>query len=459
MRIVIAGDGKVGSALTEMLSNEGHDIVVIDNNKRVLRNAVEALDVMVLHGNGAALEVQREAEVDKSDLFIAVTSADETNLLCCVLARKLGCKTTIARVRNPLYAEQIAFLKDDLGLNMVVNPELSAAGELFRLLQFPSFLQRDSFAKGRVEIVQITLEEDSKLAGKKLSELYRNARVQVLVCLVERGNKVFIPDGNFKLCKNDRIFVTASSRDLAKLIHNLKLDRNKVHNVIIVGGGGIAYYLAADLIAAGVDVKIIEKNEARCEELAELLPGAVIIHGDGSERTVLDSESISRTDAVVTLTDKDEENFIVSMYAEFVGVPKVVTKINHTEYLEVFKDKGIANVVSPKELISRQITRYVRAMRNTEGAAAIAMHKVGRLEALEFRVDGDTLHIGEQLKNVRLKPGVLIACISHINSIVIPSGNDAIETGDTVIVVTTDDRNISELNDIFEDYESGDSTE
>ncbi len=455
MRIAIVGDGKVGSALTEQLAKEGHDIVVIDSNKAVLREAVEELDVMVVHGNGATLKVQDLADVEHSDLLIAATSADEINLLCCIIARKLGCPHTIARVRNPEYAHQLYFLKDELGLSMMVNPELAAASEIFRLLQFPSFLQRDSFAKGRVEIVEIEVRGESKLIGKKLAELYKTARVKVLVCAVERGDDVLIPDGNFKLRKHDKLYVTASSKDLAKLIHNLGLERRKIRNVLIVGGGNIAYYLAEDLIASGVDVKIIEIDPERCLLLAEALPRATVIEADGSERGVLDSEGIGGTDAVVTLTNIDEENLIISMYADFAGVSKVITKINRTEYHEVFRDRGIECVVSPKELCSHEIVRYVRAMHNTTEDSIITLHRIvgGRMEALEFKANENTWYLGMTLSQLRLKKDILIACISRQGEIIIPQGSDSIRPGDTVIVVTTAEKIVHDLNDIFEEQE------
>ena len=456
MRIVIVGDGKVGSALTEQLSLEGHDLVVIDSNKSVLREAADALDVMVVHGNGATRRIQELAEVGASDLLIAATSADEINLLCCIIAKKLGCPHTIARVRNPEYAHQLFFLKDELGLSMMVNPESATAREIFRLLQFPSFLHRDSFAKGRVEIVEIELREGSRLIGKKLSELYKIAKAGVLVCSVERGENVYIPDGKFRLREHDKISVTASSADLALLIRNLGLERRKIRNVLIVGGSRIAYYLAEELIETGVEVKMIEQEEERCLQLAELLPKATIIHADGSERRILDSEGIGDADAVVTLTNIDEENLIISMYADYAGVPKVITKINRTEYTEVFRDRGIGRVVSPKELCTSEIVRYVRAMQNTTDGSVITLHRIGdgRMEALEFRANETTRHRGETLANIKLKPDILIACLNRLGRIIIPRGGDRIESGDTVIVVTKSDRMIRDLNDIFANGEN-----
>lgn len=451
MKIVIVGDGKVGSALAVQLSKEGHDVIVIDNNKTVLQETQQSLDVNVVHGNGATLKTQKMANVDDSDLLIAATSADEVNLLCCIVARRLGCRHAIARVRNPEYYNQLFEMKDDLGLSLMINPERATANEIFRLLQFPSFLKRDSFAKGRVEIVELVLKNDSLLAGAKLSQLYHLVKVKVLVCAVERGNNVYIPDGNFLLAPGDRLSVTASSSDLAKLIRNLGLAQKKVRDVIIVGGSRIAFYLADDLIRSGVSVKLIEIDENRCNMLADTLPKATIIHADGSDRYVLDTEGLAQTDAVVTLTDIDEENLIISMYATFSGTPKAITKINRTEFTEVLNDKGIDCVVSPKDLCCNDILRYVRAMGNRKGESVLTLHRIvgDRVEALEFRASKQLPQLGKRLSDLRLKPNTLIACINRRGRIIIPKGSDVIEREDTVIVVSLSDRGINDLSDIF----------
>ncbi len=451
MRIVIVGDGKVGSALTVQLSKEGHDVVVIDNNKMVLQEVQQSLDVSVVHGNGATERVQRLANVESSDLLIAATSADETNILCCIVARKIGCKRTIARVRNPEYYSQLSHLKEDLGLNMMINPESSTANEIFRLLQFPSFLKRDSFAKGRVEIVEVELRENSPLVGIKLFQLSQTVKVKVLVCAVERGSQVFIPDGSFQLEAGDKLSFTASSSDLAKLIRNLGLTQKKVRSVIIVGGSRIAFYLAESLLNAGVSVKLIEIDENKCVELADMLPKATIIHADGSDKAVLDSEGLAQMDAVVTLTDIDEENLIISMYANFVGTYKVITKINRTEYSEVLAGKGIDCVVSLKDLCCSHIVRYVRALGNRKGESALSLHRIvgDKVEALEFRATSQLPQLGKRLSEVKLKPNTLLACLNRRGRTIIPQGSDTIEKDDIVVVVAASDRVINNLSDIF----------
>ncbi len=452
MKIVIVGDGKVGSALTVQLSKEGHDVIVIDSNKMVLDEIQRFLDVNVVHGNGAAWRIQKMAGVDTSDLLIAATSADETNILCCIMARKLGCKHTIARVRNPDYYQQLFQLKDELGLNLMINPEFSTAHEIFRLLQFPSFLKRDSFAKGRAEIVEVELREGNPLVGTKLFELPHKVKVKVLICAVLRGTQVFIPDGNFQLEVGDRVSFTASSSDLATLIRNLGLSQKKVRNVMIIGGSRIAIYLAETLIRAGVNVKLVEINEEKCSNLAELLPKATVIHADGSDKSVLDSEGLAQTDAVVTLTDIDEENLIISMYANYLGVYNI-TKINRTEYTEVLNGKGIDCVVSLKDLCCNDIVRYVRAMGNRKGASVLALHRIvdDRVEALEFRANNQLPQLGKRLAQLKLQPNTLITCLNRRGRIIIPQGSDTIEKDDTVIVVADSERVINNLSDIFVD--------
>lgn len=451
MKIVIVGDGKVGQALTVQLSKEGHDVTVIDSNKMVLQEAQSSLDVSVVHGNGATEKIQRLAGVDSSDLLIAASSADETNILCCIVAKQLGCRRTIARVRNPEYYDQFARLREELGLSMMINPEYSAAHEIFRLLQFPSFLKRDSFAKGRVEIVEVELRDGSPLCGVRLMELQQKMKVKVLICAVERESRAFIPDGGFQLQAGDKLSITASSSDLARLLRNLGLEQKKVRDVMIIGGSRIAFYLAESLLNSGVNVKLIEIEEDKCVTLAESLPKATIIHADGSDKNVLDSEGLSGTDAVVTLTDIDEENLIISMYANYLGTYKVVTKINRTEYTEALTGKGIDTVVSPKDLCCSDIVRYVRAMGNRKGESVLTLHYIAgdKVEALEFRADRQLPQLGRRLADIRLKPGTLIACLTRRGKIIIPQGSDTIEKDDTVIVVAGSDRIINNLSDIF----------
>ncbi|MDO4816089.1 MAG: Trk system potassium transporter TrkA [Bacillota bacterium] len=451
MKIVIIGGGKVGALLASELTNENHDVVIIDEDKEKVKLFSETMDVMTLHGNGALASVQREADVDESDLVIAVTAQDEMNILACIVARKLGCPNTIARVRNRGYAEQMYMLKDDLGLSMVINPELLAAKEFYGLLQMPAFMNRDSFAEGRAENVELAVDKDSVLNGLCLKDMSSKVNVKVLVCAVVRDGKVFIPDGNFVLSEGDKIYVTAPARMLAKLTHELKLRSRKSKNVLIVGGGKIAEFLAPMLLKSGTRVKIIESDRNRCSYLAEIMPDASIICSDGSSQAVLKMHNIEHMDAVLPLTNIDEENIIIAMFARRVGVPQVLTKINRMEYGEILGDRGADALVSSKELCSYEVVRFVRAMENTGGSAVLTIYKLadGKAEAQEFAVTDATKNLGVPLMNLKLKPGILIACISHKGKIIIPGGSDMLSSGDTVVVVTTAGRAIIDLNDIF----------
>lgn len=454
MNIIIVGDGKVGAALAAQLSTEGHDITIIDSNPQAVESSTEKLDVMAVIGNGASMATLQEAGADKADVLIAATSLDELNLLTCLTAKKVGARHTIARVRNPEYADQLITMREELGLSMTVNPELSAAQEAYQLLQFPSFLKREAFAKGQVEIVAVPVDAGSKLAGIPLFKLHEIAGVNVLVCAVERGDEVHVPSGSFTLEAGDTIFVTAGLSDLARLVKNLKLVDRKVKNLLIIGGSRIAFYLARRCLDSGVSVKIIERDHARCVKLAESLPGAVIIEGDGSRKDVLDAEGLRHADAVVTLTGMDEENVVLSMYATHEGVPKVITKINRIEYADVFRKMGIGSTISPKGLCCAHIVRYVRAMSSASGFdSVLTLHSIvdGQVEALEFLAGPETRHCGEALKDIPLKKGILFAGITHGGQSILPRGDSRFFPGDTVIVVTAGGRVISDLEDIFAD--------
>lgn len=451
MKIIIAGDGKVGLALTRQLLHEGHEVTIVDSNPVVLQANMYQYDVMAVQGNAATMEALRQARVEQADLLIAATSADEINLLCCLTAKKMNSRLhTIARVRNPDYTEQLFFMREELGLSMTINPELSAAREIFHLLQFPSFLHRDSFAKGRVEIVGLRVDEGSRLEGVALHQLYKIAQVKVLVCAALRAGQVVIPDGSFELKKDDRIFVTARAVNLAQLIKNLGITKQKVRRVMLVGGGHISFYLAQRLLDAHLSVKIIEQNPSRARFLAENLPGAAVVLGDGSSQSFLESEGLGEADALVSLTGIDEENIVLSMYAHSQGVPKVVTKVNRLEYNRMFEALDIGSIVSPKDLCSALIARYVRGMQNKTGKI-LALHLIaeGNAAAMEFRVDEHTHHRGVPLKDVPLRRGVLISCISRGADTIIPDGTSSFEVGDTVVAVSTLDAPVMQLNYLF----------
>ena len=455
MKIVIVGDGKVGYTLTQQLSQEGHDVVVIDNNPAVLQQSMETLDVFIVEGNGASLAVQQEAQVGQSDLLIAVTPSDELNLLCCVLAKKLGCKQTIARVRNPEYTQQLALLREDLGLSMTVNPERATAQEIFRLLQFPSFLKRDTFCHGRVELVEMKITEGSPLAGICLKELPKTVGISVLICAVTRNGKIAIPTGDFKLEAGDKITVTAAATNLAKLITKLELSSQKVKDAMIVGGGRIAIHLSQMLLKTGVRVKLVEQDMEKCRVLSEALPKAVVVCGDGTSQELLRSEGLQEMDALISLTNIDEENIVLSMYADHMGVPKSVTKISRSEYETIFQSRGLGSVVTPKLLTANAILAYVRAMKQSTASSVLSLYRLcdGQAEALEFRALKGTLNLNIPFKDVKLRPNLLIACIVRGSDVIIPGGNDFIQAGDNVVVFTTAEETLSTLNDIFAEVE------
>lgn len=450
MNIVVVGDGKVGNAITCLLAVEGHDVVIIDNSERALESASNTLDVMTIFGNGVDHDVQIEAGVEDADLLIAATSADEINILCCLIAKKLGARNTIARVRNPQYADQLVFLREDLGLSLSINPEQAAAGEISRLLRYPSALKVDLFAKGRLEMVELNIAGNSPLNGLRLTALYHKIGVRTLVCAVRRGDTLFIPDGNFVLQEFDHITVAAGAEDMERFWSICSPGRPKIRNVMIVGGGHIAYYLSRLLLGSGIDVKIVEKNPERCRELCDRLPKAMIIEGNGTEHQLLIEEGLDEMGGFVALTGIDEENIILALYANSRKVNKVISKVNDSDLLSLINGIGIDSFISPKDLTAAQIVSYVRAMQNTVGSNVETLYKIagGLAEALEFSVRAGSRVTGKKLKSLNIKPGILVAGIMRGRSAFVPGGNDSIETGDRVVLVATASF-LNELDDIL----------
>ncbi len=451
MRIVIVGDGKMGFALTQMLTEENHDVTVVDTNSKVLEKMQENCDAGAVHGHGASRRVLEEAGAAGADLLIAATSSDEINLLSCLIANKMGCKQTIARVRNPEYSEDLTFLREELGLSFAINPEEACAREIFYLLQFPSFIAREQFARGRVEIVRFMVDAKSPLVGVPLSKLASAVKVRVLVCAVMRGGETIIPHGDFVIQEGDDLYVTAPGEYLASLIKYLGLGAHKVTHVTMVGGSRIALYLAARLIKSGVDVKIIEKDPDRCVFLSQMLPEADIVEGDGTERDVLMAEGVARSDALVSLTGIDEENIVLSMYGKQLGVPVLITKCNRSQYTDMFRKMSINTVVSPKLTSADIIVRYVRAMENSPGGEILTMHTIadGKAEAMEFLASASSRVVGIPLVTLPLRPGVLIASLTRGRETIIPKGDSVIRPGDSVVVVTANP-SILALDDIIE---------
>lgn len=452
MKIIIAGDGKVGATLTRQLSLEGNDLTLIDSNPRVLDSSIEQYDILTVTGNCATMDVLWRANVEEAELLIAATSADEINLLCCMTAHAINpALHTIARIRNPEYTEQIYQMRDVFALSLIVNPERQAAIEMERLLSFPGFLRRDSFARGRLEIVELRVDAASKLNRVALHELNTIIKCKVLICTVLRSGTVIMPRGDFILREGDRIFVTAPTEALATLLKNLGIITHRVNRVILAGGGRISYYLAQQLQKRGIQTTIIEKDPQRCVELAELLPRVTVIHGDASDPQVLESEGLRETNALVSLTGIDEMNLLISLYATNLGVPQVITKLGRLDNSNILDNLAIGSVVSPKELCCANIVRFARALQNQTGAA-VSVHSIanGQAEAVEFRVDEQTPHCGEPLKAIRLRKNVLLAGISHGGRTEIPNGDSVFHIGDTLIIVVTADTVIHQLNEIFE---------
>ena len=452
MNIIIAGDGKVGATLTRQLSAEGHNITVIDSNSQVLQASVERYDVISVHGNCASMTVLNQAGIQDAELLIATTSEDEINLLCCTTAHALNPKLhTIARIRNPEYTDQIYKLRDTFGLSMVFNPEKQAAREIERLLKYPGFLRRDVFARGRTEIVELRIDAKSKLLGVKLLDMPGIIKCRVLVCAVLRSGTAMVPNsGEFTFREGDRIFVTAPTRDLTNLLKNLGIITRRVRSVMLCGGGRVSYYLASSLEKSGMDVKIIERDSNRCQDLAARLPGVSVIYGNCGNMELLESEDMAKSDAVVTLTGEEELNMIVSLCAASAGVPQVITKLGHISNQRVLDTLNLGSVVCPKDLCVNNIVRYVRAMQNQTGAA-LSVHAIadGQVEAMEFRVDEHTKNCGIPLKNLKPKANVLIASITHGSVTEIPNGDSVFHAGDILVIVTTDRGSIRQLNDIF----------
>ena len=451
MDIIIAGDGKVGSTLAQQLSAEGHDVTLIDSDLHVLNTSMERYDLMGVHGNCASKSVLLQAGVKDAELLIAATSADEINLLCCTTAHGLNPNLhTIARIRNPEYTDQIHEMRDVFALSLSVNPERQAAQEIERLLKYPGFLRRDSFAKSRAEIVELRIDSASKLRDVSLIEMNAIVKCKVLVCAVLRNGQAIAPKGNFILQEGDRIFVTAPTNNLATLLKNLGIVTRRVRNVILCGGGRVSYYLASLLEKDGMRVQIIETNRDRCTELATLLPNTTVVHGDGTDQDLLNSQGLSQCDALVTLTGVDELNMIMSLYGIKQAVPLVITKLSRLDNRSIIDSLSLGSVVCPKDLCCNTIVRYVRAMQKQTGPA-LSLRTIadGQAEAIEFLVDEHTRNCGIPLKQLKLKSDVLVAMINRGAHTEIPSGDSFFRAGDSVVVVTSGRGTLQELNDIF----------
>ncbi len=438
--IIIVGCGKVGSTLIEQLSKEGHDITIIDKNAQKVQELTNLYDIMGIVGNGASYSTQMEAGIEETDLIIAVTDSDELNLLCCTVAKRVGNCAAIARVRTPDYSKEVNYLREKLGLAMIINPELEAAKEMARILYLPTTLEVNSFAHGQAELIKFKIPEGNVLDGVEIMSLSRSISTKVLICAVERDGEVYIPSGNTKLHKDDVISVVSSRKLVKSFLEDIGFRTKRVRDTMIIGGGKAAYYLAVQLLHMGISVKIIESDRERCEELSALLPKAIIINGDGTDEELLKEEGIEETQSFVPLTGIDEENIMLTLYARQVSDAKVITKLNRIQFRDVIGQLDLGSVIYPRYITSEAIIAYVRAKKDSKNSNNIETlyHMFDhRVEAIEFLVEKESEVTDIPLMDLSLKKNLLISFINRNGTIIIPGGNDCIKVGDTVMIVTT----------------------
>lgn len=451
MNIIIVGCGKVGYTLVEQLSGENHDIVVIDERVEKVNSITDELDAMGIVGNGVSYQTLREAGIHRADLLIAVTGSDEQNLLCCVIAKKAGHCKTIARVRNPIYNNETSFLRDELGLAMIINPELTSASKIARIFQFPSAVKIDTFAKGRIELLHFRVTRDCLLNNYELIHIRTTLKCDVLVCIVTRGEEVMIPKGDFVFREGDIVAIVATPPRASDFFRKIGIITDRVHTAMIVGGGTIAYYLANRLISVGIETKIIDRDPERCEQLSELLPKATVICGDGTDQRLLMEEGLESVDGFAAVTGLDEENILLSLYAKKVSHAKIVTKINRITFSSVLNDMELDSITYPRLLTADMIIKYARSMNESLNNNVENLYKLeeGRAEALEFYIKDDSEVTNIPLSKLRIRKNILICCIYRHGQVIIPGGQDSLQVGDSVVVVLTHSR-LNDIKDILE---------
>lgn len=451
MKIVIVGMGTIGGEVLRILSRDKHIITVIDENKNLIERAIEKYDVQGIVGNGASLDIQVEAGMKNADIAIALTQSDELNVFACLVAKTLGVKNIVARVRNPEYRQQIAAMKDELGIAMVVNPEQDTATEIFNLINLPAIAEVEYFANGKVLLVEVNVDPDSTLVNKNLIEIGQKFNTKVLICAVQRESEVIIPSGRFIIQAGDKICFTASAKALRDFLSEANIAKSPLKNVMIAGGSRIAYYLADQLSQKRYNIKLIEGDLNIAEDLAEKLPKVTVIHGPTTRHDVLVEEGIENMDAFVALTDDDEKNVITSMFANTKGVKKTITQIIGDDLYSMMDQLGIENAVSSKSIVADRITSYIRALANSRGSNIQTLYRLvdGQVEALEFIAKKQEKFYGKPLRDLTIKKDCLVACIIRHDRVIIPDGNTAIQLGDSVIVVTTH-KNFGDLTDVFE---------
>lgn len=450
LHIIIVGCGKIGETLVEQLCKEGHDITIIDKNYKKVQELANLYDVMGLVGNGACYSVQMDAGIEDTDLIIAVTDSDELNLLCCTVAKRVGNCAAIARVRNPDYSEEIGYLREKLGLALIINPEYEAAKVASRILYLPTALEVNSFAHGQAEMIKFKVSEGNILDGMTIAHLGQNIAPNILICAIERDSEIYIPSGDFEIAKGDIISFVASRKVAKTFLEDIGFQTHQVKDTMIIGGGKAAYYLAKMLLNTGVSVKIIEIDPNRCEELSILLPKAIIINGDGTNQELLKEEGIEYVESFVPLTGIDEENILLTLHARQISNTKIITKINRFTFKDVISQLDLGSVIYPRYITSEAIIAYVRAKKNSMNSNIETLYHMfdHRVEAIEFRVDEESEVTNVPLKELSLKKNLLIAFISRKGAILLPSGQDCIKVGDTVMIVTTH-TGFSDIQDIL----------
>lgn len=450
MNIVIVGCGKVGTSIAHELNTEGHDIVLVDINGDAVSRLSDSIDAMGVEGNGATYDTLTEAGVQNADLVVAVTAKDEVNLYACLMAKSAGVKHTIARVRNPEYTQDLFRVKDLLGLSMAINPEQTTAIEISQLFRFAGASEVDTLSRGMVELIKVTVPEKSIVANKRISQI-DILKNKVRICSVERGNEVYIPNGDFVIQSGDKISIVSKSETAAKFFRKVNVIIGRSRDIILLGGGKISFYLAQRLIKSGTNVKIIEKNPIRCKELAELLPEAVIINGDCMDQDLLLSEGIDHADGVAALMDFDEENILISLYIKGVSKAKIITKVNNTSFDNIVEQLNLECVINPKNISGEYIASYIRAMQNSLGSNVETLYRLNedRVEALEFNAKNSSKLVGIPISKLNLKDNLQIICINRKGRIILPVGSDSIMTDDLVIVITKH-KGLSDLDDILD---------
>lgn len=453
MDIIIVGCGKVGSSLAEVLSTREHNVTVIDTREAIISSLTNDFDVMGIVGNCLQTSILEEAGVDKTNIFIATTDSDEVNILSCLIAKKMKARHCVARVRNPEFNKQLVFMREELGISMMINPDYTAANEIAKMLRYPTAIKIESFAKGRIDLAEIRISEGSILNNTALFELSRKLKLDVLICAVQRGDELVIPKGDFVLQTGDKIHMTASHSEMVKFFKAISetYREKRVKSAVLIGGGRISYHLATQLIEMGVKVKIIEIDKKRCRSLSERLNKVDISCADGTDHDILEEEHVYDADAVVTLTGIDEENILLSLIAQKSGVNKVVTKVNRISLLQLSDNFGLDSIISPKSITVNQILQYVRAKQNSYGSGVVTLYRLvnDRLEALEFIIRTPGAFVNVPLKKMNMRSDVIIASIVRGNDLIIPKGDDCLKINDSVIVITTN-KGLHDLNDIFE---------